>query len=127
MEIFGIGTDIIEVDRIKNAIEKHPNFLEKIYTQREIQYCQLKKENKYQSYASRFAAKEAVAKSLNQGLGKYIFFSEIEILNNSNVSPYVSLHVKSNFYFLMNNIEEIKITLSSTKNYSVAYAISFRK
>ncbi|MCL4416214.1 MAG: holo-ACP synthase [Actinobacteria bacterium] len=127
MEIFGIGTDIIEVDRIKNAIEKHPGFLKRIFTLNEIQYCESKKENKYQSFASRFAAKEAVAKSLRQGLGEYIFFNEIEILNDNNGSPYVSLYGRSNFYFLMNNIEEIKITLSSTKNYSIAYAISFKK
>lgn len=127
MEIFGIGTDIVEVKRIKNAIEKHPHFLEKIYTQSEIQYCESKNSSKYQSYASRFAAKEAVAKSLCQGLGKYVFFSEIEILNSENGSPFVALYGKSHFYFLTNNLADIRITLSSTKDYSVAYAISLRK
>ncbi len=127
MEIFGIGTDIIEVHRIKNAIEKHARFLEKIYTYKEILYCQSKKENKYLSFASRFAAKEAVAKSLNHGLGMYIFFNEIEILNNEFGSPYVVLNGNSHLYFLMNNLEDIRITLSSTKDYAVAYAISLRK
>ncbi|MCE5329411.1 holo-ACP synthase [bacterium] len=127
MKIFGIGTDIIEVHRVKNAIEKHPRFLEKIYTCKEISYCQSKKENKYQSFASRFAAKEAVAKSLHHGLGKYIFFSEIEILNNEFGSPYVVLHGNSHLYFLMNDLEDIKITMSSTRDYAVAYAVSLKK
>jgi len=127
LEIFGIGTDIIEVDRIKNAIEKHSRFSEKIYTSKEIQYCLSKKENKYQSFASRFAAKEAVAKSLRHGLGKHIFFSEIEILNDENGSPYVVLHSNSHLYFLMNGLEGIKITMSSTREYAVAYAVSIKK
>ena len=55
--IFGIGVDIIEIDRIKKSIEKFgDNFLNKIYTKTELEYCQSKK-NKYQHYAARFAAK----------------------------------------------------------------------
>ena len=127
MDIFGIGTDVIEVERIKNAIENHPRFLKKIWTENEIQYCESKNANRFQSYTSRFAGKEAVAKSLHQGLGKYVFFSEIEILNSGNGSPFVALYGKSYFYFLTNDLADIRITMSSTKDYSVAYAISLRK
>lgn len=127
IEIFGIGTDLIEINRIKEAINKYPKFLQKIYTSNEIQYCQSKNINKYQSYASRFAAKEAVAKSLYVGLGRFIFFNEIEILNSEMGNPYVILHGKSHFYFLANNIADIKITLSSTRYYCIAYAVSLIK
>ena len=75
MDIFGIGSDVVEVERIKNAIENHPRFLKKIYTEKEIKYCESKNTNRFQSYASRFAGKEAVAKSLRQGLGKFLFFN----------------------------------------------------
>jgi holo-[acyl-carrier protein] synthase len=126
MDIFGIGTDIIEVDRIKNAVEKYPHFLEKIYTLKEIQYCDSRKNNRFQSYASRFAGKEAIAKSLHQGLGKFLFFSEIEILDDENGYPLVLLHGSSYFYFLANDIYDIKVTLSSTRSFCVAYAVSLQ-
>ncbi|MHB1377480.1 MAG: holo-ACP synthase [Candidatus Humimicrobiaceae bacterium] len=127
MEIFGIGTDIIEVERIKNAIENHPRFLKKIWTENEIRYCESKNANKFQSYASRFAGKEAVAKSLRQGLGKFLFFNEIEILDNESGYPFAALFGLSHFYCLSNNISDIKVTLSSTRSFCVAYAISLRK
>lgn len=127
MDIFGIGTDIIEVERIKNAIENHPRFLKKIWTENEIQYCESKNANRFQSYASRFAGKEAVAKSLHQGLGKFLFFNEIEILDNEFGYPFAALFGSSHFYFLSNNISDIKVTLSSTRSFCVAYAISLIK
>ncbi|MHB1254208.1 MAG: holo-ACP synthase [Candidatus Humimicrobiaceae bacterium] len=127
MDIFGIGTDVIEVERIKNAIENHPRFLKKIYTENEIRYCESKNANRFQSYASRFAGKEAVAKSLHQGLGKYLFFNEIEILDNEFGYPFAVLYGLSHFFFLTNNIFDIKVTLSSTHSFCVAYAISLIK
>jgi|PersoiStandDraft_1058852.scaffolds.fasta_scaffold39965_1 holo-[acyl-carrier protein] synthase len=127
MDIFGIGTDVIEVERIKNAIENHPRFLKKIWTENEIQYCESKNANRFQSYASRFAGKEAVAKSLHQGLGKFLFFNEIEILDNEFGYPFAVLSGSSYFYFLSNNISDIKVTLSSTRSFCVAYAISLIK
>jgi len=127
MDIFGIGTDIIEVERIKKAIKSHPRFLKKIWTENEIRYCESKNANMFQSYASRFAGKEAVAKSLHQGLGKYLFFNEIEILDNECGYPFVALHGLSHFYFLSNNIIEIKVTLTSTRSICAAYAISLIK
>ena len=61
------GTDIIEISRIKEAIEKEKiNFIERVYTKKEIEYCEGKNKNKYQHYAARFAAKEAVFKALSQ-------------------------------------------------------------
>ncbi len=126
MEIFGIGTDIIEVERIKDAVNKNPGFLERIYTVDEVRYCEERQGKIYESLASRFAAKEAVAKSLYQGLGKVMFFKEIEVLNAPEGDPYIALHGNANFYFLMNKLKEIKISLSSTKNYAVAYAVSLK-
>ncbi|MEI7616582.1 MAG: holo-ACP synthase [Actinomycetota bacterium] len=127
MDIFGIGTDLIEVERIKNAIESHPRFLKKIYTEKEIEFCESKKANRFQSYASRFAGKEAIAKSLHQGLGKFLFFNEIEILDNEYGYPQAMLFGSSYFYYLSNSITDIKITLSSTRIFCAAYAVSLVK
>jgi holo-[acyl-carrier protein] synthase len=126
MEIYGIGIDLIEVIRVKDAIEKFPRFLGKIFTDEEIKYCLSKGKNQYQSFASRFAAKEAAAKSLGKGLGNVIFFKEIEVLNYENGMPYIILYNKTKNYCMDNNIKEIKITLSSTEAYCVASAISFK-
>lgn len=63
------GTDIIEIDRIKTAIERNKEkFLNTIYTEKEIEYCESHLNNKYQHYAARFAAKEAMFKALNKVL-----------------------------------------------------------
>ena len=63
------GTDIIEIDRIREAIETMGNrFLDRVYTPKEIAYCESKKTQKYQHYAARFAAKEAVFKAISEDL-----------------------------------------------------------
>ena len=75
-----VGTDIIEVSRIEKLIkDKGDKFLNRIYTKKEIDYCESKGPNKYQHYAGRFAAKEAVFKILST---KQLKFKNIEILNN---------------------------------------------
>lgn len=88
------GIDIIEVDRIKKNIEENGDmFLNKIYTKKEIEYCENKKTNKYQSYAARFAVKEAVFKAISKLLNnKYqIGWKDIEVLNDKNGRPMVNI------------------------------------
>lgn len=114
------GTDIIEIERIKQSIEKLGNsFLNRIYTDREIQYCESKKKQKYQHYAARFAAKEAVFKAISKGLeDKYkINWKDIEIVNNSQGRPAV----------FMNGTEQknIDISISHCKEYAVATVVMF--
>ncbi|MBM3699581.1 MAG: holo-[acyl-carrier-protein] synthase [Actinobacteria bacterium] len=128
LNIYGIGTDIIEVQRIKNAILKFSGFRERIYTAREISYCENKKNPsaKYISYAQRFAAKEAVAKALGTGLGKHVFFSEIEVINRDSGKPEINLYGKSKNFCMANFISEILISLTGTKDYGAAFAIAVR-
>lgn len=126
MEIFGVGTDIIEVDRIATAIKKNPSFKDRVYTAQETRYCENKKKGKYPSYAARFAAKEAVAKSLSEGVGKNLSFTEIELTNTKNGAPYIILHGRTHEYSMELGIKEIKISVSATENFAVAYAISLK-
>lgn len=115
------GTDIIEVKRIEKAIKtKKDKFLKEIYTEKEIKYCESKNIMKYESYAARFAGKEAVLKATSNFLdSKYdINWLDIEILNNSQGRPYVILNsnkIKANI--------EIDISLSHIKEYAIANCI----
>jgi holo-[acyl-carrier protein] synthase len=126
LEIYAVGTDIIEVERITAAIEKNNSFRERIYTLQEIEYCEKKSRGKYSAYAARFAAKEAVAKSLLEGFGKKISPSEIEVQTNKNGAPWIMLHGRTERYSRELGIGEIKISMSATENYAVAYAVSLK-
>ena len=113
------GTDIIEVERIKKAIEKHNDkFLNEIFTDKEIEYCNSKNTMKYQHFAARFAAKEAVFKAISELLkDKYdITWKDIEILNDENSRPYVNLSK-------IDNVKDIDISISHIKDYATATCI----
>lgn len=118
MKIF-CGTDIIEIDRIKKSIEdKKEIFLNKIYTQSEIEYCESKHNAKYQHYAARFAAKEAIFKAISENLeNKYdITWTDVEIVNDVNGKPKVN--------FLNKKFQvQCEISISHCKAYAVATAI----
>tara|TARA_B100001123_G_C15302556_1_gene1021558 strand:- start:2016 stop:2408 length:393 start_codon:yes stop_codon:yes gene_type:complete len=110
MKIFGIGTDIINIKRLDKTLKKRgKNFKKRIFSDKEINYCETKK-NSSPFYAKRFAAKEALSKALGTGIRKGIHFKEIEVLNNSFGKPYIKLRgstasflkkiVKSKKYFI---------------------------
>ena len=116
------GTDIIEVERIREAIEKHNDkFLNEIFTDKEIEYCDSKKNMRYQHFAARFAAKEAVFKAISELLkDKYdITWKDIEILNDENSRPYVNLNKIDS----LKDIESIDISISHIKDYAIATCI----
>ncbi len=115
------GTDIIEIERIKDSIEETNNkFLNRVYTEKEIEYCESKKAQKYQHYAARFAAKEAVFKAISIKLeDKYsICWKDIEIMNDSQGRPSVTLQGN-----IQKNIEQIDISLSHCKEYAIANVV----
>lgn len=117
----GLGDDIIEISRIKKAIE-NLKFVQKIYTEKEIQMIVLKG-NKAETYAGRFAAKEAVSKALGTGM-RGIMFSDIEIINNEIGKPIVKFKNKIESY---NEKYLVELSISHCKEYAVSTAIIFRK
>ena len=117
--ILGIGTDIIEVDRVKNRISKNDGFKENIFTKKEIEYCESKK-NKAQHYAARFAAKESFFKAIGIGMRNGMAFCEIEILNNKLGKPEVFLHGKTKKFSKELSIKNIHVSLSHIKNFVTA-------
>ncbi|HFI0351527.1 TPA: holo-ACP synthase [Streptococcus suis] len=89
--IIGHGIDIQEIEAIDQARKKHANFPERILTEREFKrYQELKNRRQLEYLAGRWAAKEAFVKALGTGIGK-ITFRDIEILNDQNGAPYMSV------------------------------------
>ncbi len=119
-----IGTDIIEVERIRASLDTKLNgkFSARVFTPEEVKYCESKSASKYQSYAARFAGKEAVSKAFGTGIGENALFNEIEILNDKWGKPYVNLYGRAKKYFETLGAASISITLSHCKEYAVAYA-----
>ena len=112
------GTDIIDIDRINSSIENTGDkFIERVFTDNEIKYCESKKNQKYQHYAARFAAKEAVFKALSWKLeDKYaICWKDIEVVDDKQGRPSLNI-IGMN----LNDIENIDISLSHCKEYAVA-------
>lgn len=109
------GTDIIEIDRIKKTIESLSNrFIKKVFTDKEIAYCESKKVFKFQHYAARFAAKEAVYKAISKKKG--ISWKDIEIINEENGKPKVYLYNEYNDV----KIKEISLSMSHCEKYATA-------
>lgn len=112
---------MVEIARIQNAIEKNPHFMERVYTKEEIAYCQRKK-NPWQSFAARFAAKEAVSKAFGTGIGP-VGLTEIEIRNKSNGQPEVVLHGKAQAMADSRSIQRVHVSLSHSETYAMATAV----
>jgi holo-[acyl-carrier protein] synthase len=122
--VIGIGIDIIEIDRIRESVEKFgDHFLNKIYTQKELDYC-LKKKYKYQHLAARFAAKEAVYKALATGWDADISWQNIEISNEPNGMPIVTLQGKLKKF--LSKGKELKISMSHSRDYVTCVAIIYK-
>ena len=120
--IIGTGTDLIKIKRIEKSINNNPDkFLDKVFTEKEQEYCSKYKESATK-YANKFAAKEAVCKALGLGIGLH-GWRDSEVLNNDNGKPYVLLHQKAKEYFESLGGENIHITITDTDEYSLAFCV----
>ena len=126
MKIFGIGTDIINIKRINNSIKRGGyRFKKKIFSEREINYCE-KKKNHSAFYAKRFAAKEAFTKALGTGIGKGISLKDIEVFNESSGKPNIKLKGFANLLLkkkIKRNKYNIYLSLSDDKPWAQATVI----
>jgi len=121
MKIYGIGTDIVSVDRIKK-LQKNKNFLERIFSKEEVLRCS-KLINYNNCYAKRFAAKEAFAKALGTGISNGVNFNEIIVMNEKNGRPFINIIGKTLKIINKKFKKKIKIalSLSDEKKYAVAF------
>jgi len=116
------GIDIIEIRRIEKIFDSHKDFLRRVYTLDEVNYCQSKK-NCYQHYAARFASKEAVLKAFGTGLRERMKWTDIETLNDELGKPYVNLYGRAKELAEEKKIGEISVSLSHCNEYAVAHVL----
>ena len=122
MNIFGIGTDIVSIERIKSSL-KNKNFVNRVFHEKEISKCK-KIKNSTNCYAKRFAAKEAFSKALGTGISNGINFNEIVILNKRSGKPYINIigQTKKTLSKKFNRKKStISLSLSDEKKYAVAF------
>ena len=125
--IIGIGTDIIDTRRIKNTINKYvEKFKRRCFSNNEI----LRSENRVKtenSYAKKYAAKEACSKALGTGLARGIYWKDIEVINNVFGKPSIKLHNNAvkRINKITNKDYKIEVSLSDEKNYAIANVIIF--
>ena len=120
--IYGTGIDIIEVERIAKVMERDLGFRDKIYTEGEIAYCEPKK-NKYQHYAARFSAKEALMKAIGTGWRFGIRFADIDVYHDDLGQPHVRLTGKAKELAEQEGFSKIHVSLSHVKQLATAIVI----
>ena len=119
--IYGIGVDIVKIERIKNAHEKWGRrFFEKILTENELSYC-FKKKVPYPSLAVRFAAKEALIKAIGSEIS--VNMKDIEVLNNEKGKPFIEMTGGLESFCREKKIMHCHLSLSHEKEYGIAYVV----
>ncbi|HET6268108.1 MAG TPA: holo-ACP synthase [Acidobacteriota bacterium] len=121
--IIGIGTDLIEVRRVQEAIKKYGDrFARRIFTETEIAYCSPKKTAALH-YAGRFAAKEAAFKALEHGWGGSLSWKEVEISNEGSGAPRLTFHGKALELAKEKKVKNAYVTISHIQEYASAVVI----
>jgi holo-[acyl-carrier protein] synthase len=122
--IVGLGTDIIENVRIGQMIEKHGElFLQRVFTEQEIRYCQ-RRRAAIQHYAGRWAAKEAVMKTLGTGFTRGVGFHDIEVVSKRSGQPTIKLRGGAAEVAKRMGIDDVLISISHCRAYATATAIA---
>lgn len=121
--IVGLGLDIAEIDRIGAAITRHgAPFLERLYTPREVAYCESHK-NRFERYAARFAAKEAAMKALGTGWRKGIRWRDIEVTHEPSGKPTLALVGVARQFADRLGVKTISLSITHSGNLALAEVI----
>ena len=127
MEIVGLGTDIVECVRIRKMIEQHGElFLQRVYTDREIRYCQARRQAT-EHFAGRWAAKEAVLKALGTGWRRGISWRDVEIRNDASGQPRIAVRGEAKEIAKKLRLTDVLVTISHCRTLAVAQAIAIRE
>ncbi len=121
--IVSIGIDIVEVYRISETIQRTPRFVERVYTARERAYCESKGAASAQSFAARFAAKEAFLKALKTGWRGRITWQDMEILNDAQGVPSLTIYGEARALLEKMGADKIHLSMSHTTDHAVAQVI----
>jgi holo-[acyl-carrier protein] synthase len=125
--IISTGVDLAEVGRIQKALEDPRigvRFRDRVFTQKEIEYCESKRRGKHESYAGRFAAKEAVMKALGRGWGAQVCWLDIEVARAKSGKPDIVLHNKTAERAEALGIRRWALSMTHTAEHGMAYVIA---
>jgi len=115
-----VGVDAIEIARIRRALERYPSFRDRCFTLLERDYCDSRK-NAAESYAARFAGKEAVGKALGVGVARAFLWRDIEIVGRP--KPSVVLHGRVREWAAMSRVDAIDLSMTHSRELAVAVAV----
>ncbi len=121
--ILSIGIDITEVYRIRQAIARTPRFAERVFTPDERAFCEAKGVTAAQSYAGRFAAKEAFLKALKTGWRGKITWQDIEVVSDSQGAPSLKIHGEANKILKKRGADRVHLSISHTTDHALAEVI----
>ena len=125
--IVSVGVDLAEVERIRKALEDPRigrRFRDRVFTPAEIQYCEKKRRGRYESYAVRFAAKEAVMKALGRGWGAKVGWLDIEVARARSGKPEIVLHDKTARLAEELGIRRWALSITHTAEHGLAYVVA---
>ncbi len=123
--IIGLGTDLVEVERIERSLERFgEQFLQRIYTAGEIAYCQARKKSAAESFAARFAAKEAGAKALGTGISRGVGWRELEVVRRPGQAPQLVLHRRAAEIAAALGIQNLSLSLTHTRGLAMAVVVA---
>ena len=121
--IVGIGLDIAEPERLEQAVARYgQRFLERIFTPKEIAYCE-RKRNKWERYAARFAAKEAAFKALGTGWRRGVRWRDVEVVNLPGGKPTMSLSGQAKEFATRQGVQHISLSLTHARQFALAQVI----
>lgn len=125
--IIGTGIDLIEIERVRKALEDPrigTRFRARVFTAAEIAYCEKKRRGKYESYAGRFAAKEAVMKALGRGWGAKVCWLDIEVVRARSGKPGIALHNKTAQLAQELGIRSFALSITHTAQHGLAHVVA---
>jgi holo-[acyl-carrier protein] synthase len=122
--VLGLGTDLIEIERVQQSLDRFGRrFMEKVFTEGEIAYCQRKKQAA-ESFASRFAAKEAGAKALGTGISRGITWKEIEVRREQGERPTLHLYGRAAERAAAMGVRRLQLSLTHSRDVAMAVVIA---
>ena len=121
--IVSTGIDIIEVERIRETIGRTPRFVDRVFTKSERAYCEGKGEAMWQSYAGRYAAKEAFLKALKTGWRGKITWQDVEIVSDPDGVPLLNITGEAKKILAKHLANRTHLSISHTKDHAVAQVI----
>ncbi len=122
--VLGLGTDLMETKRVEESIDRFgERFMERIFTAGEIAYCQRKRKNAAESFAARFAAKEAGAKALGTGISRGVSWKEFEVRREEGGRPTLHLSGRAAELAAAMGVKRIQLSLTHSRELALAVVV----